>query len=111
MPKIMRASLLSRPRNVAERFPCPDTEKPRVVWAIPGFDLSCSVAKPKRWSLPIVPPKPKLVIGEGYACRQDLSHPAARSAQEALRAGLPLTGFGFPRISRPHGLCLKHRRG
>lgn len=112
MIKIMRPSLLSRPRNVAERFPCPDPSKPRAVWAIPGYDLQCGVAKPRGWVRPIVPPSPKLTIGSGSRCRNagglsPENAPVRIALEKAIRAGHPSVGAGWPEVSRPGSLCLR----
>lgn len=112
MIKIMRPSLLSRPRNVAERFPCPDPAKPRAVWAIPGFDVTCGVAKPRGWVRPIIPPSPKLTIGSGSRCRNagglsPESAPIRIALEKAIFAGHPCVGAGWPAVSRPDSLCLQ----
>jgi len=112
MIKIMRPSLLSRPRNVAERFPCPDPAKPRAVWAIPGFDVNCGVARPRGWQRPATPPSPKLFIGSGSRCRNATGSlpsiaPARIALEKAIRAGHPSVGAGWPAVQRPDSLCLR----
>lgn len=63
-----RPSLLSRPRNVAETLPCPHPGAPRAVWAIPGYDLACGVARPKAWPRLLFPPFLLLVEDAPVAC-------------------------------------------
>lgn len=67
-----RPSLLSRPRNVAETLPCPTLEAPRAVWAIPGFDLACGVARPKAWPRPLFPPHLLVVTTVSVGCLRRL---------------------------------------
>lgn len=108
--KIMRPSLLSRPRNVAGRFPCPDDDTPRAVWAIPGFDLACGFAKPRGWSRPLAPPAPRVFIGSGSRCRNTGRSKVSVALLWAIRTGHPCAGAGWPVVLRPRSACLKAAR-